>query len=165
MWLDAEGVEPGWGADRDVSRQRSWHRGLRSVIAERVKVRSWSCPWRFWSTGTSTSPSRSYDQQPRLETITEMLCYNFSVLQCKRMCIFFTFSRQASIAVNIEWRSSRVGERRDLETRLASIEEGELKLSGVKQTKNGENLIQPSFSRYPTCPRSFERRFMIQLKI
>ena len=77
-----------------------------------------------------------------------------------------------------------MGERRDLETpppTAAAIdgegekreaEEGggapppaELKLSGEKQTKKGVNLRGLSFSRHPTCPRSFERRLRIQLKI
>lgn len=54
-----EEVEPGVGGGREVSRQRSWHRELRSVMAERVKVRSWSRPSRLWRTGTSTSLSHS----------------------------------------------------------------------------------------------------------
>lgn len=66
-----------------------------------------------------------------------------------------------------------MGERRDLETPPPIAEEeeeggraaAELKLSGEKQTKKGVNLRGLSFSRQPTCPRSFERRLRIQLKI
>ena len=87
-----------------------------------------------------------------------------------------TFSRQASIAVKVEWKSSSMGERRDLETPppTASVDKedvdggraaAELKLSGEKQIKKGVNLRGLSFSRQPTCPRSFERRLKIQLKI
>ena len=67
-----------------------------------------------------------------------------------------------------------MGERGDLETppptaTVDEEEEGgratELKLFGEKQTKKGVNLRGLSFSRQPTCPRSFERRLRIQLKI
>jgi hypothetical protein len=63
--------------------------------------------------------------------------------------------------VKVECRSRRVGERRDVETPPPP----ELKLSGEKQTKKGVKLRGLSFSRQPTCPRSFERRLRIQLKI
>ena len=56
-----------------------------------------------------------------------------------------TLSRQARTAVNVEWRSSRVGESKLFE--MADEEDSdEAKLSGEKQTKNGLNLSCPSSS-------------------
>ena len=57
---EAEGVEPVAGGGREANRQRNWHMELKSVMADKVKVRSWSTPSRFWSTRTSTSLSHSY---------------------------------------------------------------------------------------------------------
>ena len=78
---EAEGVEPideeaepGVDGGREVSRQRSWQSVLRSVIAERVKVLSWSRPSRFCSTRTSTSLSHSYNKKEEKNNV----CYNQS---------------------------------------------------------------------------------------
>ena len=78
---EAEGVEPideeaelGVDGGREVSRQRSWQSVLRSVIAERVNVLSWSRPSRFCSTRTSTSLSHSYNKKEEKNNV----CYNQS---------------------------------------------------------------------------------------
>ena len=62
-----------------------------------------------------------------------------------RIILFLTFSRQTSTAVNVEWRSSRVGVTGDRGSEDKDGGKG-VKLSGEKHTKKGLNLRWPSLS-------------------